>query len=334
MLGDLKKELTSLKLLSILLTLAVGIFLLQFSWQFLGNFSDVIVILILSWLLSFILEPVVEKLSNFSKFSRTASSIIIYILVTAVITAAVFLFIPAITYQFDALSRIVPTFLDTAPKFVQKWNKDLISSLDNAVALIPSVANFLFQLLIILIISFYLIVDNEKIDKEIYELIPTKWHKTFRDVQNIINTTFASFIRVQLTFAIINGLLTWAVLQIFSIEFAASTAVIAGILTAVPMIGPILAILPPIFIAFIVDPAKAVAIFIILLIAQQVIFNIWGPKFMGKAFKIHPIVVLLSFIVGFKVAGIMGAIFAIPVISIIILVIRDLGHHFISPREK
>jgi len=55
---------------------------------------------------------------------------------------------------------------------------------------------------------------------------------------------------------------------------------------------------------------------------------------MGKAFKIHPIVVLLSFIVGFKVAGIMGAIFAIPVISIIILVIRDLGHHFISPREK
>ncbi|MCL4354037.1 AI-2E family transporter [Patescibacteria group bacterium] len=334
MLNDLKKELTSLKLLSVLLTLAVGIYLLQFSWQFLGNFSDVIVILILSWLLSFILEPVVEKLSNFSKFSRTASAIIIYALVTAIITAAIFLFIPAITYQFDALSRIVPNFLDTAPKFVQKWNKDFISSLDNAVALIPSVANFLFQLLVILIVSFYLVVDNEKIDKEIYELIPTRWHKSFRDIQNIINTTFASFIRVQITFAIINGLLTWAVLRIFSIEFAASTAVIAGILTAVPMIGPILAIVPPIFVAFIADPAKAIAVFLILLIAQQVIFNIWGPKFMGKAFKIHPIVVLLSFIVGFKVAGVMGAIFAIPVISIVILAIRDLGHHFISPKER
>jgi len=72
---------------------------------------------------------------------------------------------------------------------------------------------------------------------------------------------------------------------------------------------------------------------VILLLAQQIIFNIWGPKFIGKAFKIHPIVVLLSFIVGFKIAGVMGAIFAIPVISIIILVIRDLGHHFISPKE-
>ena len=333
MLEDIKKEFTSLKLLSVLLTIAVSIYLLQFAWQFLGNFSDVIIVLILSWLLSFILEPTVERTSKFFKLSRTISALLIYVLVTALIGVTIFLLIPTVSYQLDALAKIVPHYLDTAPKFVQKWDKDLISSLDNAASLIPSVANFFFLLLIVLIISFYLIVDNEKIDREVYEMIPTKWHKTFKDIQKIINTTFASFLRVQLTFAIISGILTWAVLRIFNVDFAASTGVIAGILTLVPMIGPILAIIPPLFISFIADPAKAIAIFIILLIAQQVIFNIWGPKFMGKAFKIHPIVVLLSFIIGFKVAGVMGAIFAIPVISIIILVIRDLGHHFISPKE-
>jgi len=334
MLEDFKKELTSLKLLSILLTAAVAIYLLQFIWQFLGNFSDVIIVLILSWLLSFILEPIVEKLSTLTKISRTISALLVYLLFSAVIALLVFMFIPAVSYQFDTLSKTVPDYLETAPKYVQKWNKDLISSLDNAAALIPSVANFLFLFLIVVIISFYLIVDRHKIEREMYDLVPQRLHKNFKMIENIINHTFASFIRVQLVFAIINGLLTWVVLSLFNVGFAASTSVISGILTTIPMVGPIFAIFPPVFISFTEDPIKAIIVFVVLLLAQQIIFNIWGPKFIGKAFKIHPIVVLLSFIVGFKVAGVMGAIFAIPVMSILILVIRDLGHHFISPKEE
>jgi predicted PurR-regulated permease PerM len=334
MLEDLKKELTSLKLLSILLTIAVAIYLLQFAWQFLGNFSDIIIVILLSWLLSFILEPMVDKLSSLTKFSRTVSALLVYLLFTAAIALLVFMVIPVVAYQFDALSKNVPQYLDTAPKFVQKWNKDLISSLDNAAAFIPSVANFLFLFLVVVLISFYLIVDRRKINQEMYDLVPNKFHKGFKAIEDITNHTFASFIRVQLVFAIINGLLTWIVLSLFNVNFAASVAVISGILTIVPMVGPIFAIVPPVFISFTEDPVKAIIVFLILLLAQQVIFNIWGPKFIGKAFKIHPIVVLLSFIIGFKIAGVMGAIFAIPVISIIIIAIRDLGHHFISPKEE
>lgn len=333
MLDEVKKELTSLKLLSVLLTIAVGLYLLQLILQFLGNFSDVIAIIILSWLLSFVLEPIVDFFSKSLKTSKTISAILVYLLLTIIITAIVLLFIPAITYQLDALSRSLPAYLETAPKIVQKWSEGFILSLDNYASLIPSVASFLFSALIVLIISFYLIVDKERINTEAYDLIPKKWHKGFNTVENIINTTFASFIRVQLTFALINGVATWAVLRILGIDFAASTGVISGILTIVPMIGPILGIVPPVFFAFVSDPAKALIVFIILLVFQQFVFNIWGPKFIGKAFKIHPIIVLLSFFVGVKIAGAMGAIFAIPVISIIILIIRDLGHYFISPKE-
>lgn len=333
MLDEIKKELTSLKLLSILLTIAVGLYLLQFIWQFLGNFSDVIAIIILSWLLSFVLEPIVDFFSKSFKASKTISAILVYLLLAIIISAVVLLFIPAITYQLDALSRVLPEYLETAPKIVQKWSQSFILSLDNLASFIPSVAGFLFSALIVLIISFYLIVDKEKINTEAYDLIPKKWHKGFNTIENIINTTFASFIRVQFTFALINGIATWAVLRLLGVDFAASTGVISGILTIIPMIGPILGIVPPVFFAFVLDPAKALITFIILLIFQQFVFNIWGPKFIGKAFKIHPIIVLLSFFVGVKIAGAMGAIFAIPVISIIILIIRDLGHYFISPKE-
>ena len=54
---------------------------------------------------------------------------------------------------------------------------------------------------------------------------------------------------------------------------------------------------------------------------------------MGRTFKIHPVVITLSFIIGLRVAGIMGAILAIPIIGIITLVIRDLGHQFIPPEK-
>lgn len=334
MIDDIKKELSSVKLLSILLTIAVAIYLTQVFWLLLDRFSDVFVILVVSWLLSFILEPVVDSINRGTRLNKTLSALVTYFLAAGVLTLVVLLFIPVVAHQLDSLSKVVPVYLETAPKFVQKWNNDLISSLGNYITYIPSVANFFFSVFIILIISFYLIIDKEKIDKEFFDLIPVKWHKNVRLVQKIIDNTFASFLRVQLIFGTTYGFATWLVLRIFNVDFAASTSLISGVLTLIPLVGPVFGIIPPVFISFISDPSKTILIFAVLLIIQQVIFNIWGPKLMGKAFKVHPIIILLSFFIGFKIAGLMGAIFAIPVISIIILVIHDLGHLFISPRTK
>jgi len=118
------------------------------------------------------------------------------------------------------------------------------------------------------------------------------------------------------------------------VDFAASTAFLSGLLAMVPMLGPIFGIIPPIFIAFIVDPFKALIVFIILILVQQLIFNIWGPRLIGRKFSIHPVIVLLSFVIGLRVAGIMGAILAIPILGIISLIIRDLGHRFISSDKE
>src|SRR4030067_1730724 len=150
----------------------------------------------------------------------------------------------------------------------------------------------------------------------------------------MINSCFSNFIRVQVLFGVFYGIVVWILLQVMFVDFAASTALLSGGLAMIPMLGPIFGILPPIFIAFIVDPFKALIIFIILLIAQQFIFNVWGPRFLGKTFKIHPVVVLLSFVLGLRIAGIMGAILAIPVIGIITLVIRNVGHIFIGSQNS
>ena len=119
-------------------------------------------------------------------------------------------------------------------------------------------------------------------------------------------------------------------LVLFGIDFAPSTAVVSGLLTVIPVIGVVLALMPPFLASFVQDPSKALFILAILLVAQQLVYNLLGPKLIGQAFKIHPIIVLISLLVGFKVAGFIGSVFAIPVVSIATIV----GKEIIEKRKE
>jgi len=267
---EIKRELSSLKLLTILLTFAVGIYLLQFLLEFLRNFSDIILILVFGWLVSFILEPFVDIFTNYLKIPRVISTALVFIL------AAVLL-----------------------------------------------ILTFAVNLVTVLILSFYLVIDKQNINRRIFALSPKKYHDSIRFVQKIVDQSFASFVRIQALWGVIGGIITWIVLTIFGVNFAASTSIMAGILTAVPVIGPIIGVIPPLFVALIDKPNEALIIFLIIFIIQQFIFNVFGPKLIGKAFNINPIVVILSLLIGIKIAGATGAVFAIPVISIVLIVSRE-----------
>jgi predicted PurR-regulated permease PerM len=337
MLDELKKELTSIRLLVILLTIAVSLYLFQIVWQVLGNFSDVIVIIVCAWLLSFILEPAALKISKIAKLSMTFSALIVYLIIAAIFTISTIIFIPAVITQLQTLSTIIPIYFSYAPKAVQSWNYTFASSFDNFLNYVPSVAQSLVSILLILILSFYFIVDRERINDELYTLAPKKWHENLKFIQKVISDTFASFLRVQVLFGVLAGITTWIVLTIFGVSFAASTSLIAGILNIIPLIGPLLGIIPAVLVVLISDPSnptKALLVFVILLLIQQIIFNTIGPKIMGKAFKLHPIIILLSFVIGAKIAGPFGAVFAIPVLGIIGIIFRELGHYFINPQKS
>lgn len=337
MLEEIKKEFTPLKLLVILLTIAVSIYLLQILWQFLGNFSDIIIILVFAWLLSFILEPLVDLISKFSKLPKVWSALTVYIFFGILFSVMVFIFIPLVITQFESLSKIVPTYLVSYPKVVQTWNNAVTNSVDTLISIVPSVATVFVNIILILFLSFYLIIDKDRINDEMYKLAPRAWHKNLKFIQTVIDETFASFLQIQVIFGIIAGISTWVVLRLFSVDFAASIALISGILTIIPLIGPILALIPPVFISLATNPNNATAallIFAILLLIQQIIFNFVGPKLMGRAFKLHPIIVFLSIILGFKIAGPLGAIFVVPVLGIFVIVLKQLGHYFINPPES
>lgn len=337
MLDDFKKELTSFRLLAILLTIAVSIYLLQILWSLIQGFSDIIIILVLAWLLSFIFEPIVEKLEKISELPKVWAATIVYLFFAVLFTTMVFVFIPIVTSEFVSLSKIIPTFLSPFPKYLEAWNNTLAKSVEFLIGFIPSLAAIFVDTILILFMSFYLLVDKEKINSEIYKLAPKTWHTNLKFIQKVIDDTFASFLQIQVIFGVIAGITTWIVLRFFSVDFAASVGVLSGILTVIPLVGPFLALIPPVFVVLAINPENitlAAIVFAVLLLIQQLIFNFIGAKLMGRAFKLHPVIVFLSIIIGYKLAGPFGAVFVVPFLGIIVIVLKELGHYFINPESS
>lgn len=333
MFEELKKDFSSLKLLVTLGITAIAIHLAGLFVQFTRDFSDIILILIFGWFVSFILEPFVDLFTKYLRLPRMLSTVLVFILAGVLITLSFLILIPNIVTQFNTLAREIPNFVRTSPIPLQRGVENLIGSFNNYATLIPSVTQFLINLIIVLILSFYLVVDRDNLNKHFFAIAPKKYHESIRFIQRAINKSFASFVRIQVLWGFIGGIVTWITLTLFGIPFAASTSIMAGVLTSIPVIGPIIGIIPPLLVTSIEAQSKLIPIFVIIFLAQQIIFNVFGPRIMGKAFNLNPVIVMLALLIGIKVAGFTGAMFAVPVISVILVVGKEFYNFYFKEKE-
>jgi predicted PurR-regulated permease PerM len=107
-------------------------------------------------------------------------------------------------------------------------------------------------------------------------------------------------------------------------------ALLAGLLEVVPYIGPFLSAVPAVFFAFIQNPPLALAVAILYLIVQKIEGYVLVPKVMEKTVGTSPLVVLVALLIGFKLAGIVGLLIAVPLVSAITVIVNE----FISEKSK
>jgi hypothetical protein len=88
---------------------------------------------------------------------------------------------------------------------------------------------------------------------------------------------------------------------------------VAGVFELLPIIGPILSMIPTILIALTISPGAVVAVVILYLVVQQIENNVLVPKIQGDAIDLHPSIVIFALVLGGAIAGLLGAIFALPV---------------------
>ena len=181
----------------------------------------------------------------------------------------------------------------------------------------------LFAFLLVPVWAFYLLKDRPALTAAFDRMLPAEWRTDVWAIVGIVERVFGSWIRGQLLLGVAVGIATFAGLLLLSAtvdpvfgRFAVLLAVVAGVLELLPIIGPIIASVPAILIGLTAGLDAAAATLVLYLVVQQVENNVLVPKIQGEATELHPSAVMLALVVGGAVAGLLGAILALPVTAV------------------
>jgi predicted PurR-regulated permease PerM len=132
-----------------------------------------------------------------------------------------------------------------------------------------------------------------------------------------VATAFVGFIRSQIILGALYGVWAFGVSLLFGLPFAGATAFLAAVIMAIPIYGPYVSWLPPVFVALLVNPALALPVAAVMLVGWFIDENVLAPLVRAGALELHPIVVTFAFLLGAQLAGAIGAIIAIPLAAVV-----------------
>jgi predicted PurR-regulated permease PerM len=334
------------RVLVILATLIAAIHLGQTVWGLLAAIGEILVIFIVAWLISFILEPTVVSLSRISWMPRTAAVIILYVLLLLALISAGVLLAPVLASQAVLAAELFPGIVNWLEAWIS-WGMSFLSArgvlpsnapeqlmqpvqtlgtalVGNVVEVARAAASAVVQIFLVIIISLYLMLDSDRISGAVLSTVPARYRDDFIYFTSSVNNAFGGFLRGQIIQAIVYGLGIALMMLALNVKFVALASFLAGIAMFIPFIGPPLGFVPPILAALGSDAPLWLVVVLTLAINIGVV-NIVGPKVMSQQIGIHPILVLGAFLIGNRIAGPWGALLGVPVAAIIVTMISFYG---------
>ena len=177
--------------------------------------------------------------------------------------------------------------------------------------------------LIIPIWAFYLLRDRSELLASLEANLPRPWRDEARTIAGIVDRVIGRWLRAQLILGTVVGVVTFVGLLLLGVfvdpvfgQFAVLLAVIAGILELVPIIGPTIAAIPAALIGLTAGLEATVLVVALYVVIQQLENNLLVPKIQGDAVRLHPSVVIFAIVLGATIAGLLGAILALPVTAV------------------
>jgi predicted PurR-regulated permease PerM len=326
--------------------LSVQLFLVV--WHFGAHFAQTLLIFFLAWMLSFILNPAVNAVARRWVLGRAAAVAVVYLGMLAIVALAGFLIIPPAVKQVAALGDKVPEYRQNTGKLVldmQDWldrrgiainikdvnTEDLSKQIDktgatlaqNALSLAPRVIEGVFDTVIILVVSFYMMLDAPRITAAMVNVTPERYRQDIRLLFASIDHSFGGYIRASVALALLYAAGTALTMWGTGIPFVLPVSMFAGFMLIIPFIGDVIAVIPTIAIGLLTVSIVNVVIALVAMVAlQQLVLQIIRPKLMGKSVGLHPLWVLAAFFIGARAAGIWGALFSVPIAAIIQSVVQ------------
>jgi predicted PurR-regulated permease PerM len=305
---------------------------------------NALLVIYISLLLATGLSPLVESLEQRrtrQRLPRWAAILIIYLALIGALVSVGILVVTPLVDQARALWAALPDLLHQAQQWLlaRGWigrelsiqeavqqtpvgGSDAVGTVINA---IWGLVGGIFGIVTILILTFYVLVDFEKIVGFFIRLFPRAGRARARDATHRVTTKVSAWLGGQLLLAGIIGSSAAIGLWAMGVPYFYVLALLAGVGEMIPMVGPILSAVPAVIVAFTKSPALGLGVLVFFVVQQQVENHLLVPKIMSRQVGISAVVVITALLIGGSLLGIMGAILAVPTAAILQVIFEELS---------
>lgn len=336
-------------LLLVLLTILVFT-KISFVFRPIGDFLSIVMLpMIMTGLLYYLLNPIVDWLEKY-KVSRTIAIAILFVFIALLLVWGLAVAIPNIQSRILIFSHNAPTYIQevearvtsllqddqfsqfrpTVIKVMNNLNDQIISyvqrfsanAVDWASHLISTASQIVVAVLIMPFILFYLLRDGKQLNAHITQYLPVKWRLSISTVLTNVNAQLSNYVRGQVTVAIIVAMMFSILFLIIGLPYPITLGIVAGFLNLIPYLGSFLAMIPAIILGIIVGPLMLIKVLVVFAIEQTIEGRFVTPLIIGSSLSIHPITILFVLLTAGQMYGVLGVLLGIPIYASIKVVLQ------------
>ena len=315
------------------------------------RFYQVVYILLIAILIGTVIRPAVTWLYR-RGLPRVAGIFLVYFLLLALLIGFVLLLFPLVVEQGTTIAAGVPGYYQSLQDWmvtnpnqwivqlseflpvtltvlepVQQTSQQMLTSAGQALDYVALAAKVVFIAIVILLLAYHWTLDGPRIVQSILPLLPKDQRDSISELIAAMETKVGFYIAGQGVLCLIVGILALIAYLLIGLPNALVLALVAGLLEAVPMIGPLLGSIPAALIALSISPSKLVWVIIAMVVIQQLENSLLVPRVMRKAVGVNPFVSLLAIFAFSTLFGVAGALMAIPMAAIIQLLLDRFIFH-------
>jgi predicted PurR-regulated permease PerM len=275
---------------------------------------------------------------------RSLATLVVYLLLVLLIAGVITLFAVPLARQATSLAHQLPTLIDDARAgrgpvgrlldrthvltYIQENDGKIRSFAGSlgapALGFLKTAATGVAATITIFVLSFLMVVEGPKLVSGTLSLFPDDRAQHIRAVGTDCAKTITGYISGNLLISVICGLLTYAVLKIIGIPFSGLIALFVAISDLIPLVGATLGAVVAGLAAFIYSVPAGIIVVVFFVVYQQLENHLLQPLIFSRTVQLNPLTVLIAILIAVELAGLLGALLAIPIAAMIQIILRDL----------
>jgi predicted PurR-regulated permease PerM len=311
------------------------------SFWLLYRFSQVVFILFIAIMIGTILRPAVVRLQGWG-LPPKAGVMLAYLLLLAALAGFGLLLFPLIAEQSATITAAAPDYYQrlrgwllehpnqsigrlgqdipptlSLPAPVRQTGQEILDTAGQAFGYVRVAARVIFTAVVILLLAAYWTLDGPRTTRSLLALLPREQRESLSELIAAIETKVGAYIAGQGVLMLVVGGLSLLAYWFIGLPYALVLAFVAGLMEAVPLVGPLLGAIPALLVALTLGPDKVIWVIVATVVIQQLENSLLVPRIMRRAVGVNPFVTLLSLFAFSSLLGIAGALMAIPMAAII-----------------